>query len=1209
MTRPFDKHLDSDELDRLVSLQETSASGSEQLSEPVLREAQRHVESCQDCSRRLRRHEFVHGEISRMRVPNPSPSTPECMGDTEWLEVAAGLLPEAKTRELMKHAAQCGHCGPFLKNAAEALVDEATPSEEALLASLQSARPEWRQNMAATLRDSVRERQPMSSWWRAVIAWPTPAYAFAGAVAVVAVAWVGMWVLHPPSAEQLLAQAYTEHRTLEVRIPGARFAPLQAQRGTERSDFDKPQSLLKAEDLIGENLRKYPTDPAWLQARARADLLNGNYDSAIKSLDRALERQPNSPVLLTDLGSAYFVRAESANRPIDYGNAIELFGKALANSPDDPIALFNRALASEHMFFYTQAVDDWEHYLRVDPQGEWSEDARRRLTALKEKIKQHDRSENEPLLTPDQIAHAGAIDPAMLEKIDSRIEEYLNLAVAAWLPESYRNAQAPTSGVTDSRGALVVLSAIAVEKHKDRWLADLLAYSASRNFAPAVAELSDALRANEAGSNITARDHAWAAERLFVLAGNEAGALRAHIEYLFASHDAQEAKPCLDAASGVEPRFKNHFYPWLAAQFHIDEGTCYGLMENLGQTRRLYEQAAHEAQASGYNSIYLRTQDHLSTLDGRSGLLLSGWGRTEQALARFWRGHYVPMRGYNLYYNLYEFSRVSRQPYLQMAAWRDGIALSESFSDNVIRAMAHSLMADAAIGAGRPQTAEREFTHAKQLFAAAPQIKSTRIADLEAETRLGEVLTSEGKARESVVRLRQLAPEISKLSDNFLAIMFYTALGDAESNVGENAEAESDLFSAIALAELQLKSITDEPLRLRWRQQTSRTYRNLVQLRFRQGETQEALEVWESYRGTSARSIRGLHLAGISTTRSLFDLHEVAFQLHDITNQTVVSYALLPEGIATWVYDNRGVFSHWTEGSPSNIEAAAKRFRSLCSNPASDEADLRQTGRDLYDILVAPVEQHLSRDRVLVVELDEGLEGLPFEALLDSENRYLAERGPVVSSLGFYYRSGSPEIAITPKASALIVAVPVSSAMGDSSTSPLPDAASEGEMVAQGFNGAHLLAGNAATLPAVLSELSGVSVFHFAGHAISSPQHSGLLLFDGLLSTDSLKQNPLSGVQLAVLSACDSQDGYDGGLFDADSLAGAFLRSGVPHIVASRWNVDSAATRQFMNLFYRALLAGDSVSDSIHKAQVGLRSTPGMAHPYYWSAFTAFGAV
>src|SRR3984957_14284745 len=165
-----------------------------QLSEPALRGAQRHVESCQDCSRKLQRHQFVHGGISRMRVPSPSPPSPECMGDADWLEVAAGLLPEAKTRELVKHAAQCGHCGPLLKSAAEALVDEATPSEEALLASLQSARPEWRKNMAATLRDM----QPKSSWWRPVFSWPVPAYALGGIVAVVVLAWIGVRALHPP---------------------------------------------------------------------------------------------------------------------------------------------------------------------------------------------------------------------------------------------------------------------------------------------------------------------------------------------------------------------------------------------------------------------------------------------------------------------------------------------------------------------------------------------------------------------------------------------------------------------------------------------------------------------------------------------------------------------------------------------------------------------------------------------------------------------------------------------------------------------------------------------------------------------------------------------------------------------------------------------------------------------------------------------------
>jgi tetratricopeptide (TPR) repeat protein len=345
-------------------------------------------------------HKSVQSEILRMGVPSNVPPSPDCVADVEWLNVAAGLVSEVKTRELMKHAAQCGQCGPLLKSAADTLADEVTAGEETLLASLRSARPEWQRNMASTLRSNVQERQQKASWWRAIFAWPTPVYAFAGVAAVAIVAWIGLRTLRPPSAEQLLAQAYSEHRTLEVRIPGAKYAPLQTERGARGSDFDKSPSLLKAEALIGENLNKNPNDPAWLQARARADLLDDNYDSAIKSLQQALETTPDSPGLLIDLSSAYFVRAESADRPIDYGNAIESLGQALAKSPDDPVALFNRALACERMFLYTQAVDDWQHYLRIDPQGEWADDARRRLTALKEKLQQHEKSQSEPMLRP-----------------------------------------------------------------------------------------------------------------------------------------------------------------------------------------------------------------------------------------------------------------------------------------------------------------------------------------------------------------------------------------------------------------------------------------------------------------------------------------------------------------------------------------------------------------------------------------------------------------------------------------------------------------------------------------------------------------------------------------------------------------------------------------------------------------------------------------
>src|SRR5205807_2030035 len=114
--------------------------------------------------------------------------------------------------------------------------------------------------------------------------------------------------------------------------------------------------------------------------------------------------------------------------------------------------------------------------------------------------------------------------------------------------------------------------------------------------------------------------------------------------------------------------------------------------------------------------------------------------------AGFWSASWSDVPGYNLYYDLYEFSRLTGKPHLQVALWRDGLELSQSSPDTAQRAMAHSLMGSAAEMAGDPQAAEKEFAIASQIFAGSPQIDSTRIALVEAETRLAGVEANNGKA-------------------------------------------------------------------------------------------------------------------------------------------------------------------------------------------------------------------------------------------------------------------------------------------------------------------------------------------------------------------------------------------------------------------------------------------------------------------------------
>jgi len=160
-----------------------------------------------------------------------------------------------------------------------------------------------------------------------------------------------------------------------------------------------------------------------------------------------------------------------------------------------------------------------------------------------------------------------------------------------------------------------------------------------------------------------------------------------------------------------------------------------------------------------------------------------------------------------------------------------------------------------------------------------------------------------------------------------------------------------------------------------------------------------------------------------------------------------------------------------------------------------------------------------------------------------------------------------------------------------------------------------MLTGQQATWSNIRKELPGSAIFHFAGHAFANETQAGLMLAQdssnsetrSLLNRDSLPPTWLQRNQLAVLSACLTEKGTDGSAFDPDSLAMVFMNAGVPHIVASRWSVDSDATATLMASFYKNLLRGSSVAESLRLSAKDVRMRPGTAHPYYWAAFNLFG--
>jgi CHAT domain-containing protein len=94
-----------------------------------------------------------------------------------------------------------------------------------------------------------------------------------------------------------------------------------------------------------------------------------------------------------------------------------------------------------------------------------------------------------------------------------------------------------------------------------------------------------------------------------------------------------------------------------------------------------------------------------------------------------------------------------------------------------------------------------------------------------------------------------------------------------------------------------------------------------------------------------------------------------------------------------------------------------------------------------------------------------------------------------------------------------------------------------------------------------------------AGANLPPPQDAAAILRHdgGILTTDAVAGLSLDGLELAVLSACDSGLGETAGGEGVFSLQRAFHLAGTRDVVASLWKVDDQATTALMAVFYHKL--------------------------------------
>ena len=123
---------------------------------------------------------------------------------------------------------------------------------------------------------------------------------------------------------------------------------------------------------------------------------------------------------------------------------------------------------------------------------------------------------------------------------------------------------------------------------------------------------------------------------------------------------------------------------------------------------------------------------------------------------------------------------------------------------------------------------------------------------------------------------------------------------------------------------------------------------------------------------------------------------------------------------------------------------------------------------------------------------------------------------------------------------------------------------------------------------------------------------AGLDQEDGILTAEEIAAMNFSGVEWAVLSACDTGIGEIQSGEGVLGLRRAFQIAGASTVIMSLWAVEDESAREWMKALYTARLVGNaSTMEAVRDASLGvLRSRQARSdstHPFYWAGFVAAG--
>jgi tetratricopeptide (TPR) repeat protein len=1138
-----------------------------------------------------------------------APGAGACPGAEDWFQLVSGELPSGRTQALLAHAALCTSCLARLRESQSVISEKATPEEAEQLSRYSSTSQQWQHRLAAQL--AATPRRSSGSGKLIQFVWIGGGLAAALILTIFgAVLWRNQ---HAP--EKLLAEAYTQSRSFDLRMPGAAFAsvsPRQHLRGA--ASDNEPVPLLSARAAIERNLQRSPSDARWLQLQARAEILEEHFDGAIDTLDRLLAAGPVSSSLLLDDGMAYYLRGTATGSENDRATALDDLRRADELAPSDAVILFNEALVMEDRGQVMNAVETWNRFLKFERDPKWLEEGRQRLSSLEEKLnrlKSHQSRMEQHLATP-QSMRALASDPVTLSGIDEELSTSLlpRLLDAAFpLPIDRSRGSPCAENCAAARSLLTALASSLERNHQDSWLTELLPADPSRvdsQFIPAAHALGQAVDADTRGAYGDAERWATESGQMFHALKLPAGESRAEVERAYAEQRLFTLARCKQDAEAMLA--DHNQYTWIRAQATALSAVCDVSPGSESMNDPLSTKAFRLAQDHRYLLLELRARTQLASWAFQAGDNEDAWRMMLEAIRCFYAGDFPPFRAGTFMASLATAEEDTPRIHLSLLLNREALSLFELGQNEAIIATLRNKLIRAALRSGAAHEAREQMAIGQREIASFPSRAFPHEYLAENELEFANVYLDR----------QDLAPAAQQLDaarnhldgeDNWLQQAQYAAeRGDLELALGRPDQAELTLRNAILTEELRAHGAG--PSSIVWARQNRALYAALAGVwlaEHRRGD--EILALWERYR----LRILGRPVPACANARLDCLTSEVDRVLdQDFSNRRLIGQIVLRDRILLYASNGTGV--EWSQSriSESDLTSGVDLLSRVASTSSSSQASIDQAAKRIGDLLLDGGRLLPQPSRAVLIEADPLLGNLPWACVETAKGpiglSFALEELP--SLLLDWETRTTPSHPRRSFGSTLVVGASVAAGEGQ----PLPEALREARLVAGRSLEPDLLLAAAATEQRVVTHLQSAPIIHFAGHAGQFNGETRLLLAPSgvpgdrpYLDESLFRRIPPKAALLAVFSACSTgkrEEGWDHGMGDiVDTLASL----GVPEVVATRWQIDSASAVPMMDVFYRGLSNGLSVPQALTAARQSLIRDARYKHPYFWAAYYASG--